>query len=65
MIEKCNLEPTGREVGTSEVKRQRISEVTDAISRTLGNPSESVRVLLYEVLKEDWGVGRDWQNKNK
>ncbi len=54
---------------TTEVKRQLISEVTDAISRTLGNPSESVRVLLHEVPKENWGVGgipiEDRQNKDK
>jgi 4-oxalocrotonate tautomerase len=42
---------------STELKRQLISEVTTAVSRTLGNPPETVRVLLHEVSEENWGVG--------
>ncbi|MCF8563191.1 4-oxalocrotonate tautomerase family protein [Alicyclobacillus tolerans] len=42
---------------TAETKRQLISEVTDAVSRTLGAKPESIRVLLYELPKEHWAVG--------
>jgi 4-oxalocrotonate tautomerase family enzyme len=34
-----------------------ILEVTEAVSRTLGHRSESIRVLLHEVSEENWGVG--------
>lgn len=39
-----------------DLKRQLISEVTDVVSSTLGNPSESIRVLIHEVSEENWGV---------
>lgn len=40
-----------------EVKKELIREVTDAVVRTLGAKPEAVRVLLYEVPPEHWGVG--------
>ncbi|WAH38066.1 2-hydroxymuconate tautomerase [Alicyclobacillus dauci] len=40
-----------------EVKKELIREVTDAVVRTLGAKPEAVRVLLYEMPKEHWGVG--------
>lgn len=40
-----------------EVKQTLIKEVTDAVTRTLGANPESVRVLIYEMPKEHWGVG--------
>jgi 4-oxalocrotonate tautomerase len=42
---------------STELKRELISEVTNAVSRTLGSPRESIRVLLNEIPKENWGVG--------
>lgn len=42
---------------SSEVKKELIKEVTDAVVRTLGANPEVVRVLLYEMPKEHWGVG--------
>jgi 4-oxalocrotonate tautomerase len=34
-----------------------ITEVTQAIHRSLGAPVESVRVLVSEVPKTHWGIG--------
>jgi 4-oxalocrotonate tautomerase len=34
-----------------------ISEVTEAIHRTLGAPVETVRVLVHELPKANWGIG--------
>jgi 4-oxalocrotonate tautomerase len=39
-----------------ELKQQLISEITAAVSRTLGNSPASIRVLLHEVPQENWGV---------
>ncbi|MBS4174530.1 2-hydroxymuconate tautomerase [Bacillus sp. FJAT-49736] len=41
---------------SKELKRKLISEITEAISRTLGNSPETIRVLLNEVPQENWGV---------
>jgi 4-oxalocrotonate tautomerase len=41
---------------SAELKRQLISEVTSAVSRTLGNSPETIRVLINEVPQENWGV---------
>lgn len=40
-----------------EVKKLLIQEVTDAVVRTLGANPAAVRVLLYELPPEHWGVG--------
>jgi 4-oxalocrotonate tautomerase len=40
-----------------EVKKKLIEEVTAAISRCLDAKPESVRVLLYEIPKNQWAVG--------
>ncbi|MDP4171817.1 MAG: 2-hydroxymuconate tautomerase [Bacillota bacterium] len=42
---------------SSDVKRQLISEVTEAVSRTLGNATETIRVILQEIPEENWGIG--------
>jgi 4-oxalocrotonate tautomerase len=34
-----------------------ISEVTQAVHRSLGAPVETVRVLVQEVPKTHWGIG--------
>lgn len=42
---------------TGEQKEMLIHEVTDAISRSLEAPTESVRVILNEVPKQHFGIG--------
>jgi 4-oxalocrotonate tautomerase len=49
---------------SKELKQQLISEITSAVSKTLGNSPETIRVLLYDVPQENWGVaGRSINNK--
>jgi 4-oxalocrotonate tautomerase len=50
---------------SKELKQQLISEVTAAVSKTLGNPSETVRVLLHDVPEENWGVAGVPMGKKK
>lgn len=42
---------------SDEQKEMLISEVTDAISRSLGAPVESVRVIITEMPKQHFGIG--------
>jgi 4-oxalocrotonate tautomerase len=42
---------------TDEQKEAMVSEVTAAISRTIGSPEENIRVLIHEVPKQNWGIG--------
>lgn len=42
---------------TDEQKEMLIHEVTDAISRSLAAPPESVRVILIEMPKQHFGIG--------
>lgn len=42
---------------SKEIKQRLISEITAAVSRTLGNSPETIRVLLHDVQSENWGVG--------
>jgi len=39
-----------------EQKKDAIEKVTTALVEALGVPRESVRVLLQEVPKENWGI---------
>lgn len=49
---------------SKELKQKLISEITSAVSRTLGNSPETIRVLLHDVPKENWGVaGMPMSNK--
>lgn len=41
---------------SKELKQQLITEITAAVSKTLGNSPESIRVLLHDVPQENWGV---------
>jgi 4-oxalocrotonate tautomerase len=41
---------------SKDLKQQLISEVTAAVSKTLGNPPETIRVILHDVPAENWGV---------
>ena len=42
---------------SDEQKEMLIREVTDAISRSLGAPTESVRVILNEMPSQHFGIG--------
>ena len=41
---------------STEQKRAVIASVTQAIVESVGAPQESVRVLIHEVPKENWGI---------
>jgi 4-oxalocrotonate tautomerase len=38
-------------------KRAAIEKVTQALHEALGAPTESIRVVIQEVPKENWGIG--------
>lgn len=40
-----------------EVKTRLIRNLTDTVVETLGVPRESVRIILSEMGKEDYGIG--------
>ncbi len=40
-----------------EAKKELISEITDAVVRTLDAKREAVRVLIYELPPEHWAIG--------
>lgn len=42
---------------TKEAKQALIRAVTAAIAETLAAKPESIRVLVHEVPKENWGIG--------
>ncbi|MDG6097593.1 4-oxalocrotonate tautomerase [Alteromonas sp. ZYF713] len=42
---------------TAEQRATLISEVTDAISRSIDAPKERVRVIITEIPKANWGIG--------
>ncbi len=42
---------------TPEQKRAAIERVTQALHETLGAPPESIRVVIQEIPKENWGIG--------
>ncbi|WP_375172100.1 4-oxalocrotonate tautomerase [Marinobacter sp.] len=42
---------------SNEQKEMLIREVTDAISRSLDAPVESVRIILNEMPKQHFGIG--------
>ncbi|MBN1007377.1 2-hydroxymuconate tautomerase [Amphritea pacifica] len=42
---------------SDEQKERMINEVSEAIARSLDAPKESVRVLIYEVPKQHFGIG--------
>lgn len=44
--------------GRDDATRERlIAEITDAAVRALGAPRETVRVILHEVPKQNFGIG--------
>jgi len=42
---------------TVEQKHALINELSEAVQRTLDVPIDRVRVALYEVSADDWGIG--------
>jgi len=38
-------------------KADLIREVTEAIHKSIGAPKQSIRVVVYEVQKSEWGIG--------
>jgi 4-oxalocrotonate tautomerase len=42
---------------STAMKHTLIRELTDAVSRSLDVPADRVRIALYEVSGDDWGVG--------
>ncbi|MDO2947485.1 2-hydroxymuconate tautomerase [Aeromonas simiae] len=42
---------------SDEQKEAVISEITQALERAIGAPQESVRVLIYELPKQHFGIG--------
>lgn len=44
---------------TEEQKQVLIRNVTEAICKSIDAPAESVRVLIQEVPKTNWGIGGD------
>ncbi len=42
---------------TEEQKLAVIEKVTDALCEAVGAPRETVRVVIYDVPKTNWGIG--------
>ncbi len=62
------LKLTMMEGRSAEQKEKLISELSEAASEHLGWPLEEVRMVIYEVQKQDWGIagrsvaGREREN---
>lgn len=41
---------------TEEQKRAVVEKVTQALTEAVGAPKDSVRVLIHDVPKENWGI---------
>lgn len=51
--------------GRSPVDKERMmKEVTDAVSRTSGAPTEAVEIIIREIAKTDWGCGGEPYSKS-
>jgi len=42
---------------TVEQKHALIAGLTQAVTDALGTPADRVRVAIYEVSQDDWGIG--------
>ena len=42
---------------TVEQKHALIASLTDAMAGTLGTPRDRIRVAIYEISADEWGVG--------
>lgn len=43
---------------TTDQKRALVEELTDAFCKTAGGSPEMVQVVLTDVKKENWGIGK-------
>jgi 4-oxalocrotonate tautomerase len=41
---------------TAEQKKAAIEKVTQSLHESLGAPKETIRVLIHEMPKENWGI---------
>ncbi len=51
------IQVTLMEGRTVEQKHDLIKRLTDAASEALGGDPQRIRVALYEVSADDWGIG--------
>lgn len=42
---------------TTEQKHDLIARLTDAVEESLGGDRQRIRVALYEVSSDEWGIG--------
>ncbi len=42
---------------TIEQKHALIAALTDAMADTIGTPKDRIRVALYEITADEWGIG--------
>jgi 4-oxalocrotonate tautomerase len=42
---------------TVEQKHALIAALTDAMADTIGTPKDRIRVALYEITADEWGIG--------
>ena len=51
------IQITMMEGRTVEQKHDLIKRLTDATAEALGGDPQSIRVAIYEVSSDDWGIG--------
>ena len=63
------IQITMSEGRTIEQKRELVKVLTKETARILNSKEENMRILIYEVSKENWGnagiLGTDMKNKSK
>ena len=42
---------------TVEQKHALIAKLTDAMHEAVGTPKDRIRVAIYEITADDWGIG--------
>lgn len=42
---------------TVEQKHELIRRLTEAVTESIGSDPQRVRVAIYEVTRDDWGIG--------
>ena len=51
------LKITMLEGRTEEKKAELIQRLTETAARSLGEPAEDIRILIYEIPPTNWGAG--------
>jgi len=51
------IQVTMLEGRTVEQKHDLIRRVTDAVAESIGGDPQRIRVAIYEVSTDDWGIG--------